>query len=118
MTHHDPPATHPTQEYVVPRSKQGVSYPSHYAEFMRRSLTNTDDGSIVGLLVLISVDRNGAQENESQNGEERERHRAEEVSALSPRRVTGRTRDHDEEKERERRMSKQTRKSWWGFYIQ
>ena len=38
------------------------------------SLTDTDDGPELSLLVLIGVDRNGAQEDESQNGEEDERH--------------------------------------------
>jgi len=41
--------------------------------FMR--LTNTNDGSKLGLLVIISsVDRDGAQEDESQDGEEDEGH--------------------------------------------
>lgn len=69
-----PAETHPTQEYVVPRSRQGVSCPARYARCTRRVHTNTDDGSVLGLLVLIGVDGNGTQENESQNGEEDERH--------------------------------------------
>ena len=90
----------------MPRSIQRVSNPAHYVEYTRTLLTNTDDGSKLRLLVLIGVDRNGAQENEGQDGEEDERHGAEEVSALPPRRATSGTRDHGEEKEKERRMSK------------
>ena len=47
----------------------------HIVGTLEPSLTNTDDGSKLRLLVLISgVDRDGAQEDESQNGEEDERH--------------------------------------------
>jgi len=83
---------------------QHVSQPGHDAKgcTFEPLLTNTNDSSKLGLLVLIcSVDGNGAQEDESQNGEEDERHRAEEVSTLPPRRVTSRTRYHDEEREGE-----------------
>jgi len=57
-------------------------------------LTDSNDGAKLRLLVLISsVDGDGAEENESENCEERERHGAEEVSTLPPRRATSRTRN-------------------------
>ena len=60
-------------------------------------LTDSNDGAILRLLVLISsVDSDGTEENESKNCEEHERHGAEEVSALPPRWATSRTGDHGE----------------------
>ena len=60
-------------------------------------LTDSNDGAKLRLLVFISsVDGDGAEENESENCEEHERHGTEEVSTLPPRRATSRTRDHDE----------------------
>jgi len=57
MTHHHSLQTYPTQEYVVPRSGQHVNHPG-YKGAHKLSLTNTDEGSKLGLLALISVDRN------------------------------------------------------------
>lgn len=39
-----------------------------------QSLTDTNDGSKLGLLVLVSVDGDGAQEDESENSEQDEGH--------------------------------------------
>lgn len=61
------------------------------------ALTDSNDGSKLGLFVLIGgVDGDGAEEDKSENCEEHERHGAEKVSALPPRRTAGGTRDHDE----------------------
>jgi hypothetical protein len=60
-------------------------------------LTDSNDGAKLGLLVLISsVDGDRAEENESENCEEYERHGTKDVSTLPPRRAMSRTRDHDE----------------------
>lgn len=61
-----------------------------------RALTDPNNGSKLSLFVLISVHGDGAEENKSENCEEHERHGAKEISALSPRRTTSGTRDHDE----------------------
>jgi hypothetical protein len=63
------------------------------------ALTDSNNGSKLGLFVLVGgVDSDGAEEDKSENGEEHERHGAEEVSTLPPRRTTSGTRDHDEER--------------------
>ena len=53
-----------------------VNIPTHPTEVhTEQLLTNTNDGSKLGLLVLIGgIDGDGAQEDESENGEEDERH--------------------------------------------
>ena len=65
-------------------------------EMCWRALTDPNNGSKLRFFVLISVDGDGAEEDKSENCEEHERHGAEEVSALPPRRTTSGTRDHDE----------------------
>ena len=61
-----------------------------------RILTDSDDGAKLRLFVLVSVDCDGAEENKSEDCEEHERHGAEEVSTLPPRRVRSGTGDHGE----------------------
>ena len=63
-------------------------------------LTDSNDGARLRLFVLVTVDGDGAEENESKNCEERERYRAKEGSTLPPRRATIETKVHGEGKVR------------------